>query len=199
VRRVGRAALVPSTSPSDGSHTNAPHYHITFIRDLAVFLHDHDLSHRCSTSMPDCLAMLLSVSGSPIPGYQSVMLPLLQFAGDRLEHSPRETIDVLAEPQYALLWGRDLGALPDDVQRSGYTRTGLLRRRPSCIEPSAATAGMVTARTRTSTAVRMGVDMGPSLTMPPAVCRPLLRRRDGAVCHARQRRPSSDLAERDSK
>ena len=33
----------------------------------------------------------------PIPDYQSVMLPLLQFAEDRQEHSLRETIDALAD------------------------------------------------------------------------------------------------------
>jgi len=33
----------------------------------------------------------------PIPDYQSVMLPLLKFAEDRLEHSLRETIDALGD------------------------------------------------------------------------------------------------------
>jgi restriction system protein len=32
-----------------------------------------------------------------IPDYQSAMLPLLRFAGDRQEHSLRETVDALAE------------------------------------------------------------------------------------------------------
>jgi len=32
-----------------------------------------------------------------IPDYQSVMLPLLEFAGDGQEHSHRETIDALAD------------------------------------------------------------------------------------------------------
>ena len=32
-----------------------------------------------------------------IPDYQSIMLPLLRFAGDRQEHSLRETIDALAD------------------------------------------------------------------------------------------------------
>jgi len=29
----------------------------------------------------------------PIPDYQSIMLPLLKFAGDKKEHSIREAID----------------------------------------------------------------------------------------------------------
>jgi len=33
----------------------------------------------------------------PIPDYQSVMLPLLKFAEDGIEHSLRETIDALAD------------------------------------------------------------------------------------------------------
>ncbi|MBE2220858.1 MAG: restriction endonuclease [Anaerolineae bacterium] len=32
-----------------------------------------------------------------VPDYQSIMLPLLQFAGDKQEHSLRETIEALAE------------------------------------------------------------------------------------------------------
>ena len=32
-----------------------------------------------------------------IPDYQTRMLPLLQFAGDRQEHSLREAIDALAD------------------------------------------------------------------------------------------------------
>lgn len=33
----------------------------------------------------------------PVPDYQSIMLPLLRFAGDRQEHSLRETIETLAD------------------------------------------------------------------------------------------------------
>ena len=32
----------------------------------------------------------------PIPGYQSIMLPLLKFAGDKKEHSFREAIEHIA-------------------------------------------------------------------------------------------------------
>jgi len=32
-----------------------------------------------------------------IPDYQTIMLPLLKFAGDGQEHSLRETIDFLAD------------------------------------------------------------------------------------------------------
>ena len=32
----------------------------------------------------------------PIPDYQAIMLPLLQFAGDQKEHSLREATNVLA-------------------------------------------------------------------------------------------------------
>jgi restriction system protein len=32
-----------------------------------------------------------------VPDYQSLMLPLLQFAGNQQEHSLRETIDALAD------------------------------------------------------------------------------------------------------
>jgi restriction system protein len=32
-----------------------------------------------------------------IPDYQSIMLPLLEFAGDREEHSLRKDIDTLAD------------------------------------------------------------------------------------------------------
>ncbi|MBP8994870.1 MAG: hypothetical protein KBG30_13825 [Bacteroidales bacterium] len=32
----------------------------------------------------------------PIPDYQSIMLPLLKFAGDKKEHSIREAIEYIA-------------------------------------------------------------------------------------------------------
>lgn len=32
-----------------------------------------------------------------IPNYQAIMLPLLQFAGDKEEHSLREATDILAQ------------------------------------------------------------------------------------------------------
>ena len=32
----------------------------------------------------------------PIPDYQSIMLPLLKFAGDKKEHSIREAIEHIA-------------------------------------------------------------------------------------------------------
>ncbi|MGB9697523.1 MAG: winged helix-turn-helix domain-containing protein [Ignavibacteria bacterium] len=33
----------------------------------------------------------------PIPDYQSIMLPLLKFAGDKKEHSIREAIEYIAD------------------------------------------------------------------------------------------------------
>ena len=32
-----------------------------------------------------------------IPDYQSIMLPLLELAGDKVEHSLRDAIDILAQ------------------------------------------------------------------------------------------------------
>jgi len=40
-----------------------------------------------------------------IPDYQTIMLPLLKFAGDGQEHSLRETIDFLSDEfELSKLW-----------------------------------------------------------------------------------------------
>jgi restriction system protein len=63
----------------------------------------------------------------PIPDYQSIMLPLLKFAGDGQEHSLRETIEVLAD-EFDLT-GEERGELlPSGQQavfdnRVGWART----------------------------------------------------------------------------
>ena len=67
----------------------------------------------------------------PIPDYQSVMLPLLQFAEDRLEHSLRETIDALADV-FALTPVERKQLLPSGQQevfdnRVGWARTYLTK------------------------------------------------------------------------
>lgn len=41
----------------------------------------------------------------PIPDYQAIMLPLLQFAGDGKEHSLREALEALAK-QFRLQEGK---------------------------------------------------------------------------------------------
>ncbi|MCC6403953.1 MAG: restriction endonuclease [Fimbriimonadaceae bacterium] len=65
----------------------------------------------------------------PIPDYQTVMLPLLQYAGDGQEHSLRETIDALAE-QFQLTSEERKELLPSGQQevfdnRVGWARTYL--------------------------------------------------------------------------
>jgi restriction system protein len=72
----------------------------------------------------------------PIPDYQSIMLPLLQFASDGKEHSLRETIEALAD-QFELTDQEKTELLPSGQQatfdnRVGWARTylkkaGLLR------------------------------------------------------------------------
>jgi len=66
-----------------------------------------------------------------IPDYQSVMLPLLQFAGDKQEHSLRETIDALAD-HYGLTDDERKELLPSGQQaifdnRVGWARTYLTK------------------------------------------------------------------------
>ncbi|MFO8080992.1 MAG: restriction endonuclease [Armatimonadota bacterium] len=71
-----------------------------------------------------------------IPDYQSIMLPLLEFAGDGQEHSLRETIEALAD-QFELTREERTQLLPSGQQatfdnRVGWARTylkkaGLLR------------------------------------------------------------------------
>ncbi len=62
-----------------------------------------------------------------IPDYESIMLPLLRFAGDKREHSLREAIEVLAaefrlteEEQKELL---PSGRQPTFDNRVGWART----------------------------------------------------------------------------
>lgn len=64
-----------------------------------------------------------------IPDYQTVMLPLMQFAGDGEEHSLRETIDALAD-QFGLTPDERKELLPSGQQevfdnRVGWARTYL--------------------------------------------------------------------------
>ena len=64
-----------------------------------------------------------------IPGYQSIMLPLLKFAGDRQEHSLRETIEALAD-EFDLTDEERRELLPSGQQsifdnRVGWARTYL--------------------------------------------------------------------------
>lgn len=71
-----------------------------------------------------------------IPDYQSIMLPLLEFAGDGQEHSLRETIEALAD-RFELTREERTQLLPSGQQatfdnRVGWARTylkkaGLLR------------------------------------------------------------------------
>lgn len=66
-----------------------------------------------------------------IPDYQTVMLPLLRFAGDRQEHSLRETIDALAI-EFALSDDERKALLPSGQQqvfdnRVGWARTYLTK------------------------------------------------------------------------
>jgi restriction system protein len=63
----------------------------------------------------------------PIPDYQSIMLPLLKFASDRLEHSLRETIEALAD-KFGLTDEERSELLPSGQQavfdnRVGWART----------------------------------------------------------------------------
>lgn len=69
----------------------------------------------------------------PIPDYQTVMLPLLQHAGDRQEHSLRETIDALADA-FRLTDDERKELLPSGQQavfdnRVGWARTYLTKAR----------------------------------------------------------------------
>lgn len=66
-----------------------------------------------------------------IPDYQTVMLPLLRFAGDGQEHSLRETIDALAE-EFGLTPDERKELLPSGQQevfdnRVGWARTYLTK------------------------------------------------------------------------
>jgi restriction system protein len=64
-----------------------------------------------------------------IPDYQSIMLPLLKFASDGLEHSLRETIEALAD-KFGLTGDERSELLPSGQQavfdnRVGWARTYL--------------------------------------------------------------------------
>jgi restriction system protein len=61
-----------------------------------------------------------------IPDYQSVMLPLLKFAGDRQEHSLREAVDRLAE-EFKLTEGERKELLPSGQQEVFNNRVGWAR------------------------------------------------------------------------
>jgi restriction system protein len=61
-----------------------------------------------------------------IPDYQSIMLPLLQFSGDRQEHSLREAIEVLAD-QFALTDDERKELLPSGQQATFDNRVGWAR------------------------------------------------------------------------
>ena len=61
-----------------------------------------------------------------IPDYQSVMLPLLKLAGDRLDHSLREVIGTLAD-QFALTDEERSHLLPSGRQRTFDNRVGWAR------------------------------------------------------------------------
>jgi restriction system protein len=61
-----------------------------------------------------------------IPDYQSIMLPLLQFAGDGKEHSLRETIEALAD-EFDLTEEERKGLLPSGQQATFDNRVGWAR------------------------------------------------------------------------
>jgi len=61
-----------------------------------------------------------------IPDYQTVMLPLLRYAGDGEEHSLRETIDALAD-EFALTPDERKALLPSGQQRVFANRVGWAR------------------------------------------------------------------------
>lgn len=61
-----------------------------------------------------------------IPDYQSIMLPLLQFAGDKQEHSLRETIEALAD-RFSLPNEERKQLLPSGRQATFDNRVGWAR------------------------------------------------------------------------
>lgn len=62
----------------------------------------------------------------PIPDYQSIMLPLLQFAADKEEHALRETIDALGK-QFGLTTEERKELLPSGRQATFDNRVGWAR------------------------------------------------------------------------
>jgi restriction system protein len=62
----------------------------------------------------------------PIPDFQTIMLPLLQFASDREEHSIHEAVDELAR-QFSLTEEDESKLLPSGQQPIFYNRVGWAR------------------------------------------------------------------------
>lgn len=62
----------------------------------------------------------------PIPDYQSIMLPLLQFAGDGKEHTLREALEALAR-QFKLTEEEARQLLPSGSQEVFHNRVGWAR------------------------------------------------------------------------
>ena len=59
----------------------------------------------------------------PIPDYQTLMLPLLRFAGDNAEHTPRETVEALAS-QFKLTPAERIELLASGQQALFNNRVG---------------------------------------------------------------------------
>ena len=59
----------------------------------------------------------------PIPDYQTVMLPLLRFAGDQQEHSLREAIDTISD-KFNLTKQERQALLPNGQQPIFHNRVG---------------------------------------------------------------------------
>jgi restriction system protein len=64
--------------------------------------------------------------GMPIPDYQSIMLPLLKYAGDSKEHSMRDVIEVLAK-EFNLTEQERKEILPSGLQSIFNNRVGWAR------------------------------------------------------------------------
>ncbi|MFB3885422.1 MAG: restriction endonuclease [Thermodesulfobacteriota bacterium] len=62
-----------------------------------------------------------------IPDYQTIMLPLLRFAGDQQEHSLREAVDQLAERYFKLTEEEKKELLPSGLQEVFKNRVGWAR------------------------------------------------------------------------
>ena len=62
----------------------------------------------------------------PIPDYQSIMLPLLKYAGDRQEHSSRKTVEVRAK-EFNLTEQERREILPSGLQSIFNNRVGWAR------------------------------------------------------------------------
>ena len=59
-----------------------------------------------------------------LPDYQTIMLPLLKFAGDKKEHSTQETIDALSE---------EFGLTEEEKRESSQLLLHLLMRRENML------------------------------------------------------------------